>query len=796
MQRLAEAGAMGAVADDALLLVRWRDVPGRPVDALSPQLASFLEAGVPERDAHGDGRGALSLDAIIHPDDHARFVGEIARARAGGADRVRHGEHRITGRDGRVAWWDTFTVIRTPPSDPDDRGTGAGVVAGGEVVLTSHAFDVTAIRDGRAPPPVDREGDDHQRLLLHSTGDGIYGIDNQGRFMFANPAAARLLGFDAADELMGRQVCDVIRIRSPADRPSASFAMDSADCRIRGCGLEGQAAGPVEAELWRKDGGWFVAELRSFPVLRDGAWTGAVVTFQDVTGRRRSQETLRLLWLAVEQSPVAVVIADVHGTVRYINPRFGAMTGMDRDAVADMDSFALAFIPPEAEPHGALRRRLAAGEAWHGEFPTSRADGTLFWAEVTITPVRGDNGQITHFIGMAEDVTGRRQAEEHIRRAQKMQAVGVLAGGIAHDFNNILTAILGYSHLVRDALPAGSELCDDVARIAQAAGRAKGLVQQLMAFSRKEKIGREAVDLRIVVDEGLRLLPPALPPHVQVVVHAGPEPLPVLVARTQFQQLVVNLCRNALDSLGAGPGTVTLTLAIETFEAARELARTRVGPGRHAVLTVTDTGCGMDTATLERIFEPFFTTKPVDKGTGLGLAAAHGIVTDHGGVIDVVSAPGAGTSFRVLLPVCDPAAPVPPPVLVRGPRVLLTGAAGPAPVLLAGLMRAQGFKVVATAGVRRALALFALAPGRFDLVVLVQGGGEPPWRLLTRARAFAASSPGVPIVLCGDHDMERESAATHAAGVTRVIRFPVDPPQFLSVVRQLVEDGAGRERLS
>jgi len=619
------------VPDEDLLVLHWRDVAGLPLDAVSASVPALL------------GHPVASLADVLHPDDRRHFLDEVAQVRARGADRVRHADHRVAGRDGRFAWWQTVTVLRTG--------------ADGQERCVSHAFDITG----------------------------------------SNP--------------------------------------------------------------------------------------------------RAGEETLRLLSHAMAHSPQAVVITDVAGAVKYVNPRFTAMTGIPAAAVIDLDAFVRGFGGPVGETLRAVWQALSAGEWWQGEFPAVKPDGGVYWVAMKASPMRDADGRVVNLAATAEDVTERRQAEEHIRRAQKMQAVGVLAGGIAHDFNNILTVILGYSHLALDALSPGSEPHDDVTQIATAANRAKGLVQQLLTFSRKEAAGREPVDLRPVVEEALHLVHPAIPAEVELCLQAEDGPMVVLAAAMQIQQTVINLCRNAVDAIaergaerGDCGGTVTVSLSHAVVEHAKAPARAQVAPGRYVRLSVADTGCGMDAATLERIFEPFFTTKAVDKGTGLGLAAVHGIVADHGGVIDVASAPGQGTTVSILLPAFD-AGPAHRPVGRSGRgRVLLVDADRAMCAMSGRLLRSQGFRAVATVNSRRALALFALAPERFHLIVLVQRDAAEVWRLLTLARAFAASSPGIPILVCADADLAVEGAAARAAGVTRVVRTPVEPANLVSLVDRMVAE--------
>lgn len=772
------------ISDDALLVIQWRDAPGHRIDAASPGVRTFL--GIDAGAVEGKRVGVLD---ILHPTDRDRFLDEIAMAQRRGRDRVRHADHRVIGRGGRVAWWQTVTILRPEP--------------GGAVRCVSHAFDVTEDTDERAAPPEAdkaaprRDPQESERRLVTLLGN-LSGMAYRRRadaawtMLFASEGCRQLTGY-GPEELTGGAV-GFGSLVHPEDRARVAGAMREAVTRHRRFTLTYRIldrAGELK-HVWEQGVGVPGA---------DGALEAVEGFITDITGLKAAEESLHTLSLAVAQSPVAVVITDALGKTAYVNPRFTAMTGLDLAAVPDLEAFALSFTEPGTDQFRAMWRVLSGGETWHGELPARRGNGEFYWASVTIAPVKDAQGRITNVIGTADDVTERRQAEEQLRRAQKMQAVGVLAGGIAHDFNNILTAILGYSHLALDSLPEGTEVRDDVAQVTIAAERAKGLVQQLLTFSRKEKVGREVVDLRAVVLEALQLVQPTVPLDVTLRFLSDDGAMMVLAAPTQIHQVVVNLCKNAVDAIGGDDlrgggdtvGEIVVSLSYAAVGATKELARARLDPGRYVCLTVADTGAGMDPAMIDRIFEPFFTTKAVDKGTGLGLAAVHGIVADHGGVIDVVSAAGQGASFSIYLPLHDSNGTQRAADRGRG-RILLIDDERTMLSMAGRLLRSQGFQVVASASSRRALALFTIAPDRFDLVVLAQSPVAQVWKLLTLARAFAAAAPGIPILVCGDPDSDLEGAAIEAAGVTRILRTPVVPDLFVTLAGQLVDERLAQAR--
>ena len=266
------------------------------------------------------------------------------------------------------------------------------------------------------------------------------------------------------------------------------------------------------------------------------------------------------------------------------------------------------------------------------------------------TPIRGRTGEIELILVIARDITERQRLQEQLRQAQKMESIGRLAGGIAHDFNNLLTAIGGYAELMlmdfdADAVPTR----DSVEQIARAAGRAASLTGQLLAFSRKQVLRPQVIDLNEVVGGMATMLARMLGEDVVLSTAFDPELGPTLADPTQVEQVVLNLALNARDAMPNGGSLVLQTAPLQLREY-DESPQPDLEPGSYVTLAVRDTGIGMAADLIEKIFEPFFTTKAVGEGTGLGLATVHGIVSQSGGVIWVDSTPGEGTTFTVCLP--------------------------------------------------------------------------------------------------------------------------------------------------
>ena len=335
-----------------------------------------------------------------------------------------------------------------------------------------------------------------------------------------------------------------------------------------------------------------------------------------------------------------------------VNRAFLTATGMAREQVVGRRIEEVLPKSSHALVLGNYRRAIEERRRVDWEEVAVYPAGTKV-GEVNVAPIFDATGRCTHLIGAVHDVSERRQLEDQLRQAQKMEAVGRLAGGIAHDFNNLLTAIGGYTQLALDAPGLPPAVKGDLEQITRAAERAGDLTRQLLAFSRRQVMQPESLHLGNALEEIAPMLRRLLGEDVRLIITVDPELGYVLADPGQLSQVVMNLAVNARDAMPAG-GTLTLEAANVELDAQYAQGHAEVTPGPYVVLAVSDTGTGMDEATRSRLFEPFFTTKEQGKGTGLGLATVYGIVRQSGGHIWVYSEPARGTSFKVYLPRIEP----------------------------------------------------------------------------------------------------------------------------------------------
>jgi PAS domain S-box-containing protein len=477
-----------------------------------------------------------------------------------------------------------------------------------------------------------RESEERFRRLVELSPLAVF-IESEGRVVFANGAAAELLGVDAAGDLIGRALGELV----------------TEDCRasledhLRRA-LEQRERSPYAVLAFRRPGGAVVEAEIAVTSHPYGDRPAVQLVAYDVTERQRAEEARDRLAMAVEQSHDAIVISDTAPRVVYVNPAFERMTGYARAEVIGREPD---FIAADGVDTRALRRKLARMRAgnWSGPLPTRHKDGTRRETEALISPIVDASGVVVSYVAVLRDVTAEHRMEDRLRQAQKMEAIGRLAGGVAHDFNNILSAILGYSELLLAQLPPGGEVRSYLEEIRSAGQRAAALTRQLLAFSRKQVFETRVLDLNRVVANVERMLRRMIGEDVELVTRLQEGLWSVRADPGQMEQVLANFSVNARDAMPRGG-----RLTIGTANVARPAAGGAAPAGDAVELSVSDTGVGMPPEVLAHLFEPFFTTKEPGKGTGLGLSMVYGIVQQSSGHMEVESEVGRGTTFRVYLP--------------------------------------------------------------------------------------------------------------------------------------------------
>jgi len=711
-------------------------------------------------------RGTLYLDAVC-PEDRGRIGALLARAYAGEASQF---EFKASGPSGQF-FSSCFVPIRN----------NEGAV--------ERLMGITDdISERKRTESLLQQSEARYRALVEWTPEAV-AVHRGGTLIYVNPALVRMMGASSAQQLLGKPFLDFVH---PEFR---QIVLE----RVRKCSSDGVAAPAIEEKLLKLDGTEMDAEVQNTSIIYDGE-AAVQVAVRDMTERRRSEAELRTLFRAIEQSPASIVITNRAGDIEYVNPRFEEVTGYTRAEALGKNPRILKSENTPAETYSDLWKAISEGGEWRGELCNRRKNGELFFEFAAISGVRGEKGEIEHYIAVKEDITARRQAEAarasleaQLREAQKMQAIGTLAGGIAHDFNNIIATILGNLELARQDASANPQALESLEEIGKASARARDLVQQILSFSRRQPTERKLTVLAPVVEESARLLRATLPARVTIDVHCDAAVPAVLADATLIEQLLINLATNAVAAMHGRPGRIGIRLDTVMLDAAWAEAHPALQAmharrqGRTVRLAVSDDGAGMSADVRGRIFEPFFTTKPAGEGTGLGLSVVHGVVQVHEGAIEVDSQAGKGTSFAIYLPAAEAqagapqseagaAATAPAPRLGSGQHILYIDDDEALVFLVQRLLARRGFRVSGYINQRAALDALVADPSGFDLVV--SDYNMPGMSGLDVAREVRAIRAELPVAVASGFIDEELRAQAGGAGVRELI-FKADAVEEL-----------------
>lgn len=430
-----------------------------------------------------------------------------------------------------------------------------------------------------------------------------------------------------------------------------------------------------------------------------------------------------------------------------------------------------------------------------------RKNGEVIWVSLSLRCVRFAGGSVDYFVALLFDITERKRAEAErvameakLLQMQKLEAIGTLAGGVAHDFNNILTAISGYSDLIMQDTPEGSEQRTYLDRILKATARARDLVKQILMFSRKiEPQNISPIVVRLVVQEALKLLRPIVPSNIDIRLDVDPGDTAVFADPTNIHQIIVNLCTNAYLAMREKGGAIVVALKPVTVVRGEDEGIPSMAPGRYLVLAVKDTGIGMSRDVVQRIFEPYFTTRKTGDGTGLGLSVVHGIVKGIGGHISVDSEPGRGTTFKIYMPAAE-VVPDQGDTATREDeddhgteRILIVDDDPDIAKLYELVLGGVGYTVTAVSSATEALELFKADPNRYDLVI--SDMTMPVMTGLELVQKMFGIRPGVPAILCTGFSDCVDEASARDLGIAEYLMKPVTRQELLEKVRRAL----GRE---
>jgi PAS domain S-box-containing protein len=628
----------------------------------------------------------------IHPEDRERVVTQTNAAMR--ERRAFVSEYRMIARDGSVRWFHDFGDFLY-----DDHGPTA---------WQGLMLDITERKNAEVAL---KQSEELFRSLTEDTAELITILSATGDFTYVSPSVERILGWSPM-ELLGRNVSEVVH---PSDLPTLqSTIADVATAPGKSRMLTGRVR--------HRDGSWRVIEGSGTNLLDHPVVRGIVSNARDVTDRIAAEEALKFQAHLLDTVEQAVVAVDSENRILYWNRHAEQLLGWTSAEAIGRRHQDFVLHQPTSDDAAYFARTITTRTSQSRERTLQRKDGSTFTAGGTTSPLFAADGAVRGVVIVFTDVTGRLQLEDQLRQSQKMDAVGKLAGGIAHDFNNLLTVIIGRAEFMRASGPTGSEWLRDVDEVRDAARRAAALTRQLLAFSRKQMLQPKHLQLNEVVDGLAPMLQRLIGEDIELVTRPSADTATVYADPGQLEQVLVNLVVNARDAMPHG-GAIVITTRNQDIAPGSEFSRNNDdASGAFVVLSVTDTGVGMDDDTVSRIFEPFFTTKDVGQGTGLGLSMVYGIAKQSGGFITVRSRPNKGSSFELYLPaVADErvtATAAPPLAAYRGTEtILLVEDSDAVRNLAKRILRGLGYTVLTAHDGREALELTSTDHSRIDLLL-------------------------------------------------------------------------------
>lgn len=544
-------------------------------------------------------------------------------------------------------------------------------------------------------------------------------------------------------------------------------------------------------------------EVKLLSELADDLAYG-ITSLRVATESEKVEKQYRLLASVIEQANEGIFLIDSTGVIQYVNPAVTTINGRSPLEMIGYNINTLAHQEPEKQFYEAIQKASFQEEHFVDHFQYRQENGSVLELDAITWSVSDSIGNIISHVALIRDVSYEMQLESQLRRAQRMEAIGTLAGGIAHDFNNTLASIITCTEMALEETPEGSTLRELLDVVLKSGLRGKNLVKQILTFSRKGEQERQEVRVDLVVSECLKFLRATLMPTIELRLHIDKKLGSVFADPTQIQQIIMNLCTNAVHAMRGQPhGEMDIWLNNVDIDRLTVTNSGNLLPGNYLCLTVRDNGHGMDEKTIDRIFDPFFSTKGHSEGTGLGLSVIHGIVSNHGGAITVESKPNQGSQFKVYIPRLEKSTSVeadtPSTTILSGSEsILLVDDEENLVYGTARMLKQLGYSVTATTDPLDALQLFSTKPEKFDLIITDQA--MPHMNGTELARELAHIRPDIPIILCTGYDTitssDTDDLGETAEFICELALKPLVREEIATMIRRVLDEPPQYEALT
>ena len=510
--------------------------------------------------------------------------------------------------------------------------------------VTHTVVDTMDVTDKQKAEEAMRESETKYRLLFDHAAEAIL-LEKDGLITTCNTRAVEYFGY-SKQQLMSKGLLDLLVKIQPDGSDAGKYASELEAVTRKGELFE------INWEFKKKDKSTFIADVIAASFQLKGE-TFYQFFIHDITEKAKAEESLKRLAEAMEQSAELVAVTDIKGHFVYVNKAYVDKLEYSKKEI--IGKHITQILPPafSKETLYQMNAVLADHKVWSGDLDIMSKKKQQLLVSARVSPIRSKEGDITSYVYVLRDITEESKIKAYLRQAQKMETIGTLAGGIAHDFNNILATITGHTDIALQDVKPDNPVYEDLEQIEKATQRAKGLVNQILTFSRQVETITVEVSIDMLITEAIKLLAASVPKNIRIKQDMAVDCGGVMADPSQLHQVIMNICTNAIYAMKDSGGI--LHIRSKCLVPTQRLKSRFPGleDTQYICLTFKDTGTGMDAGTAERIFEPFYTTKPVGEGTGLGLSVVHGIVKNLAGEIFAESTPGKGSTFTILLPCMD-----------------------------------------------------------------------------------------------------------------------------------------------
>ena len=643
--------------------------------------------------------------------------------------------------------------------------------------ITGFIFIFSDITERKQTEEMLWKSKEQYRILVENNPHGIQEIDCNGKILFANRKHHQMLGCEG-QSLIGQSLVDI-----QAPGPLRDELPRYLEMLIKDKPLPTTYCGTVLTKQGEEKN---VEVAWNYQLNTEKNVTGFISVLTDITERKKTEKALKIKDYIIDSASSIIATCDFNGILTFVNPLFFKKTGYNPEEVIGKHFPQIWSV---GEYYEEIMNTLSKKGKWKGELEINKKDGSKINVQVSAATIFDENQNPIGLMSSSIDITERKELEEQLRQAHKMESIGTLAGGIAHDFNNLLHTIIGNTELALEDIPEWNPVHESLEEIKSASLRAAGVVKRLLNFSRKTGQNLKPIGAVTVIKDALKFLRSTISSTVKFKLNLPDADIPIQGDSVQINQVMMNLCTNASQVMQDIGGTIEIDVRTVSLNEEDCGKYTNLSAGNHIKITVKDSGPGIAPDIIDKIFDPYFTTKEFGAGSGMGLAVVHGIVKNHDGAITVDSIPGQGATFEILFPVIDE---LPMPEieakedLPHGIEAILFVDDEEAIANMTGkTLKRLGYQIETQLNPVEALELFKAKPDSFDLVITDMA--MPQMTGVNLAKKLKEIRPDIPVIICTGHSPVIDKEKSKQIGIDGFVMKPVSKLKIAKAIRDVLD---------